>query len=373
MLTLAAAPKQYADADPMNPAVIASLSPDRYHARLVHRASSAMRSISLVITLLLLLSGCSWLGIGDDDDEDAEKSKTAGYTEKDFYDAIQKNLDTRNWTPAIEDLQALEAQFPFGNYAEQAQLELIYAQYGNRDYEATMATADRFIRLHPRHPNVDYALYMKGLASFAQSRGFFDNFLPTDETERDPGTARDSFTVFSELVNSHPSSIYSPDARKRMIHIRNVLAYHEIHVANYYFKRGAYVAAANRGRYVVENFQMTPAVPDGLAIMAEAYHLLGLQDLSAKAVAVLVANYPQHPSLNAGVFVYQKNVAQRPNRLLKFLTLGLNESNRAPYFDSRKIFDAASKAHTELELPTPPRSPAPTMPTAPTTAAPASP
>lgn len=319
-----------------------------------------MRSIGLVITLLFLLSGCSWLGIGDDeDDKDKDKSKTENYTEKDFYDAIQKNLDARNWGPAIEDLQALESQFPFGNYAEQGQLELIYAQYGNRDFEATIATADRFVRLHPRHPNVDYALYMKGLASFAQSRGFFDNFLPTDETERDPGTARDSFTVFSELVNSYPGSIYSPDARKRMIHIRNLLAYHEIHVANYYFKRGAYVAAANRGRYVVENFQMTPAVPDGLAIMAEAYHLLGLQDLSDKAVAILATNYPQHPSLKDRVFVYQKNVADSPNTLLKFLTLGLNESSRAPYFDSRKVFDAASSGHTKLKLPPAPRTPAP--------------
>ena len=235
----------------------------------------------LLVCSIFLTSGCAWLGSGDD--KDANKTDTSGYTETDFFEKIQEELASGYWFQAIENLEALEAQYPFGDYAEQAQLELIYAYFRSQDYEATIASADRFIRLHPQHPNVDYAYYLKGLASFVQSKGFFEQFLPTDETKRDPGSARNSFVTFNELLNRFPESAYAPDARKRMVYLRNILARHEIHVANYYFLRGAYLAAANRGRYVVENFQKTPAVPDGLAVMAQAYHFMQMQDLAADA------------------------------------------------------------------------------------------
>lgn len=301
-----------------------------------------MRLITLVLVAMMTLSGCSWMPFFGKDKED-EESKTAHYTETDFYDVIQRNLNSRNWKVAIQNLQALEAQFPFGTYAEQAQLELIYAYYRSADYDAAMSAADRFIRLHPRHPNVDYAYYIKGLSSLASSRNFFGNFLPTDQTSRDPGAAREAFAIFAELISRFPESSYAADSRKRMIFLRNLLARYEIHVANYYFKREAYLAAANRGRYVVENFQQTPAVPDGLAIMAEAYHLLGLNDLSTDAIRVLAANYPEYPSFNSdGTFVYQGIAPDDSKTWVKRLTIGLYDNARPPYFDTRHLYNPSA-------------------------------
>ncbi len=296
-----------------------------------------MRHIALILMISLLATGCSWLGFGDDDEEGPD---TQGYTEKEFFDAIQRSLNARNWSNAIQNLEALEAQFPFGDYAEQAQLELIYAHYKSSDHEAAIAAADRFIRLHPQHPNVDYAYYMKGLSSYSQGRSFFSNFLATDQTKRDLGLARDSFTSFNELLTRYPQSPYAADARKRLVHLRNILARQEIHVANYYFRRGAYLAAANRGRYVVENYQMTPAVPDGLAVMAQAYYLLDLKDLADDAVELLAANYPNHPALDeSGSFSFKEDVSGESRSLINRVTFGLADNSEPPGFDSRSTYN----------------------------------
>ena len=299
-----------------------------------------MRQLLLILLASFALAGCSWMPFVGDDEE--ETTETEGYTEEDFYNVIQRNLNASRWEQAIANLQALESQFPFGTYAEQAQLELIYAYHRSADYEAAIAAADRFIRLHPRHPNVDYAYYIKGLSHLSQSRSFLDSFLPTDTTSRDPGAARDAFGTFSELLTLYPNSSYSADARKRMIHLRNILARYEIHAANYYFERGAYVAAANRGRYVVENFQQTPSVPDGLAIMAEAYHLMGKEELSRDAVQVLAANFPDYPSLDAqGNFDYQGVTVDEDRSWARLLTLGLYDSRVPPHYDTRYKYNPA--------------------------------
>lgn len=306
-----------------------------------------MRFLTTSLLLcLLLLTGCSWLGFGDDEDE---KPETEGYTEQDFFDVIQRQLNASQWEEAIKNLEALEAQFPFGDYAEQSQLELVYAHYKKTDYEAAIAAADRFIRLHPQHPNVDYAIYMKGLSSYSQSRGFINNYLPLDPTLRDPATARDSFASFTELLNRFPGSTYAPDARQRMIYLRNLLARQEIHVANYYFKRGAYLAAANRGRYVVENYQQTPAVPDALAVMAEAYHLLGLNELAGDAAKLLAINYPEHPALDkAGNFDYWDESGSE-RTWLNLLTLGFyGKFDKPPSYDSRIIYNPVDIGKDEL-------------------------
>ncbi|MGB2420181.1 MAG: outer membrane protein assembly factor BamD, partial [Porticoccaceae bacterium] len=157
-----------------------------------------MKNIAYILLILSLsaTSGCSWLGWGDDE---TTEDDTAGYTERDFYEKIQSSLNAKNWSTAISNLQLLESQFPFGKYAEQGQLELMYAQYKSAAYEDAISSADRFIRLHPQHPNVDYAFYVKGLSEISQTSGFFDNFLPTDTSKRDIGTARDSFATFTEL------------------------------------------------------------------------------------------------------------------------------------------------------------------------------
>ena len=284
-----------------------------------------------------MTTGCSWMGWGEDETPEDE---TAGYTEKDFYEKIQSSLNANNWTMAITNLQLLESQFPFGKYAEQAQLELIYAQYKSGKYEESISSADRFIRLHPQHPNVDYAFYVKGLSEISQSSGFFDSFMPTDSTKRDIGTARNAFGTLSELLTRFPESPYTPDARKRLINLRNQLARAEIHAANYYFSRGAYLAAANRGRYVVENFQQTPAVPDGLAVMAQGYKLLGMQELSDHAVAVLAANYPEYPALDkSGAFDFDKRLVDKSDSLLGKITFGLIDRLEPPAYDSRATYN----------------------------------
>jgi outer membrane protein assembly factor BamD len=281
------------------------------------------------------------LGWGDDE---TTEDDTAGYTERDFYEKIQSSLNAKNWSTAISNLQLLESQFPFGKYAEQGQLELMYAQYKSSAYEDAISSADRFIRLHPQHPNVDYAFYVKGLSEISQVSGFFDNFLPTDTSKRDIGTARESFATFTELLSRFPKSPYAADARKRLVNLRNQLARAEIHAANYYFSRGAYVAAANRGRYVVENFQQSPAVPDGLAVMAQAYYMLEMQELSDNAVAVMAANYPEHPSLmEDGSFDYDRRLLDAENSFLSKITFGLIDRSQPPAFDTRYLYDRTTR------------------------------
>jgi len=302
-------------------------------------------SLMLLILSLSLTTGCSWLGWGD---EEQTEEDSAGLTEKDFYERIQSSLNASNWTVAISNLQLLESQFPFGKYAEQGQLELIYAQYKSGDYESSIASADRFIRLHPQHPNVDYAFYVKGLSEISQTGGFFDSFLPTDSSMRDIGDARGAFTTLTELLSRFPESPYAADARKRLVSLRNRLARAEIHVANYYFTRGAYLAAANRGRFVVENFQQSPAVPDGLAVMAQAYYLLEMKELADNSVEVLVANYPEHPSLDSnGQFDFERRLLADQDSWLDKLSFGVLKRIKPPSFDSRSVYDKVTR---EAEL-----------------------
>ena len=306
-----------------------------------------MKSIPFILLILSLslTSGCSWLGWGD---EEQTEEDSAGLTEKDFYERIQTSLNASNWTVAISNLQLLESQFPFGKYAEQGQLELIYAQYKSGDYESSIASADRFIRLHPQHPNVDYAFYVKGLSEISQTGGFFDSFLPTDSSMRDIGEARGAFTTLTELLSRFPESPYAADARKRLVSLRNRLARAEIHVANYYFTRGAYLAAANRGRFAVENFQQSPAVPDGLAVMAQAYYLLEMKELADNSVEVLVANYPEHPSLDSnGQFDFERRLLADQDSWLDKLSFGVLKRIKPPSFDSRSVYDKVTR---EAEL-----------------------
>ncbi|WP_312913916.1 outer membrane protein assembly factor BamD [Stutzerimonas nitrititolerans] len=269
----------------------------------------------LLIAIFALTAACS---------SNETISENLGETE--LYQQAQADLDNKSYTSAITKLKTLESRYPFGRFAEQAQLELIYAYYRNMEPEAARSSAERFIRLHPQHPNVDYAYYLKGLASFDQDRGLLARFLPLDMTKRDPGAARDSFNEFAQLTTRYPNSRYAPDAKARMVYLRNLLAANEIHVAHYYLKRQAYVAAANRGRYVVENFQGTPSVGDGLAVMTEAYQRLKLDDLAASSLQTLTLNYPEHASLENGQFVPLEQEADNRGWLSR-ATLGLIESD----------------------------------------------
>ncbi len=240
------------------------------------------------LTLMFVISFISGCSLFDID------VKEPDIPEPQLYEEALEALKNETWDVAIDKLENLESRYPFGRYSEQAQLELIFAYYKGARPTQAIAAADRFIRLHPQHDNIDYAYYLRGLTNFDADKSLTDRFLPTDPSQRDPGAARDSFSDFSTLLNRYPTSQYAPDARKRMLYLKNQLARYEIHVARYYINRGAFVAAANRGRYVVENYQETPAVPDALAIMVEAYSELGLQDPAGHARQILSNNFPDY-------------------------------------------------------------------------------
>lgn len=293
--------------------------------------------LSIMALFAVVLSSCSFFG-GDDDTDD---EFGAGKAERELYDSAISYLESSQSRVAIDYLEALESQFPFGAYAEQAQLELIYAYYRSSNHDSAMASADRFIRLHPEHPNVDYAFYMRGLITFTREASFIGQFLPLDITTRDPGSARESFAYFSEFLVRYPNSGYGPDARKRLIYLRNLLSRHEINTANYYFKRGAYLAATNRGKFVVENFQGSPSVPDGLATMALGYRLLGYTELADNATRVLAQNYPEHPALDEnGDFKNRDIVALTQRSWLNKATFGALDKPEILGFDTREMYNS---------------------------------
>ncbi len=242
----------------------------------------AMTRTLCLLLAISLLSACSWLP--------KDKEKSQNWSASKFYTEASTAMKEGDYEQAIELYEKLEARYPFGRYATQAQLDVAYVYYQYDEPESALAALDRFIKLHPRNSHVDYAYYLKGIVNFNRSIGFVDRFIPSDVSQRDAGAAMDSFDDFSELVRKFPNSKYSKDARKRLLYLRNNIAKHEVHVARYYLDRGAYLAAANRGVYVVENYQRAPAVREALQTMIEAYDKLGLDQLSADARRVLAVN-----------------------------------------------------------------------------------
>jgi outer membrane protein assembly factor BamD len=237
--------------------------------------------IHLFLLLAALLGGCGLLPT-DDDTKDWSASK--------FYAEASEALSDGDYEQAVKYYEMLEARYPFGRYAMQAQLDVAYAHYKDGEAESALAAADRFIKLNPQNPHVDYAYYLKGIVNYNRKIGLLDRYIPTDPSQRDPGSARDSFQDFSELLRRFPDSEYADDARQRMLFLRNNLAKSEVHAARFYLKRGAPLAAANRAKYVVENFPRSTAVRDALEIMVAAYTRLELPLLAADAQRVLDLN-----------------------------------------------------------------------------------
>lgn len=240
----------------------------------------------MVIAALSVLS-CSSPNISED----------SNLAAKQLYAQAKEALNKGNYDEAIEYYEILEARFPFGPYAEQAQFDSIYAYYKSDQPELAIVMAERFIKNNPRHPNVDYAYYIKGLANFELNASFFGRFLPLDHSQRDSAATEQAFQSFSELLSRFPKSKYAEDARQRMLFLRNKLAQREINVAEYYIKRGAYVAAANRAKYVLEKYPRTPSVPDALVILAKSYKVMNLQDLLADTMKILQLNFPDHAGI----------------------------------------------------------------------------
>jgi len=203
-----------------------------------------------------------------------------------------KLVDDGSYEPGIKVLEALTARFPFSDSARQARLDLIYAYYRAHEKESAIDAADTFIRENPTHPRIDYAYYMKGLVYFERSPNFLERWFSVDLSERPPQDARKSFDALLRVVSQYPNSEYAPDARQRMIYLRNRLAEYEIHVADYYVRRGAYVAALDRARYVIETYDGAPSTRRALEITVECYSKLELTDLATDARKVLAANFP---------------------------------------------------------------------------------
>jgi outer membrane protein assembly factor BamD len=247
------------------------------------------RSVTALAALLLAatLGGCGLFK----DTEDLEKNWTA----EQFYKAAKENLDNGSWDAAIKDYEKLEAKFPFGRYAQQAQLEIAYAYYKQGETAQCISAIDKFVKLHPNHPNIDYALYLKGLANFKQDLGPLQGLAKQDLADRDPKAARESFETFKDLITRFPESRYSNDARERMIYLVEALARHEIHVARYYISRGAYLAAANRAQDAIVRFPNSPTHKEALGVLVEAYDRMALPELRDDAKRVLARNFPEDP------------------------------------------------------------------------------
>ena len=220
------------------------------------------------------------------------QDETKNWSAQKLYTSAKEEMNDSNYEKAIKYFETLEARYPYGNYAQQAQLEVAYAYYKSNEPVSAIAAADRFIKLHPNHPHVDYAYYLKGLVNFNEDKGLFAILSDQDLTQRDPKAAREAFESFKELITRFPDSKYTPDATARMKYLVNALAYHDVHVARYYVKRGAYVAAANRAQSVVKNFPQSPAQEEALALMVKSYDALGLNVLRDDASRILKLNFP---------------------------------------------------------------------------------
>lgn len=252
------------------------------------RSVTAITARLLAILIAGIIAGC---GLGG-----KEYDETVGWSAQKLYDEAKDALNGANYTLAVKYFEKLEARYPYGRYAQQAQLEIAYAYYREGEVAQAVAAADRFIKLHPNHANVDYAYYLKGLANFNDDLGLMgivsEKILNQDMSERDPKASRESFENFRELVTRFPSSKYAPDAVQRMKHLVNVVALNEVQVARYYMRRGGYVAAANRAQYTLKEYPQTPATEEALFIMIKAYDALEMTDLRDDAARVMTKNFP---------------------------------------------------------------------------------
>lgn len=250
-----------------------------------------MRISPLVKFCLLLLivfaAGCHR---GDKKPDDAEVLPVDK-----MYDVAKTSLMSGNLSKATRYYQRLIARFPFGPYTEQATIELAFTQYKDGKNEDAYSTIGRFIKTYPTQKHVDYAYYLRGVINFDRDRGFLDRYANQDMTKRDQGNTSQSFSDLNELITKFPNSRYAPDARQRMIYLRDNLSKAQVHVAMYYLERGAYVAAINRSKDILEKYERTPAAADALAIMTLAYKSLNQEKLAADTERVLKLNYPDHP------------------------------------------------------------------------------
>jgi outer membrane protein assembly factor BamD len=251
-----------------------------------------MRSSLLALLATLFLAGCGLFS--DPGDE------TIGWSAQKLYGEAKDSMTAKDWPKAIKYLEKLEARYPYGRFAQQSQLEVAYAYWKDNERASAIAAADRFIKLYPNHEHVDYAYYLKGLINFNELQGLLSFLTNPDMTDRDPKSTREAFDAFKEVVNRFPDSKYAPDAAARMRFLVNALASHEVHVARYYMRRAAYIAAANRAQYAIQHYPQAPAVEEAVFILVKAYDALGMTELRDDADRVMQKNFPNSDYLKAG-------------------------------------------------------------------------
>jgi outer membrane protein assembly factor BamD len=237
---------------------------------------------SLAALVLLLFAGCA-----------TNFDETKNWGPERIYSTAREELENKNYQKAVGYYEKLESRYPYGRYAQMAQIESAYAYWKDNEVAQALAACDRFIKMHPDHPNVDYAYYLKGRINFNDDMGIMGYLTVKDMTERDPRAAQDAFDAFRELVTRFPQSRYAPDAHARMSYLVNALASAEVNVAEYYLRRGAYVAAVNRAQYTLTNYPRAPAIERALTVLVEAYDAMELNDLRDDANRTLKANFPE--------------------------------------------------------------------------------
>src|ERR687896_850559 len=251
-----------------------------------------MRRFSLLLVLGLFLG----LGACATDLQD----ETVGWSAQRLYGEAKDAMSSRDWPRAVRYLEKLEARYPYGRFAQQAQLEIAYAHWKDQERASAIAAVERFIKMYPNHASVDYAWYLKGLINFNDQYGLMTWLTSPDMSDRDPKSTRESFAAFKEVVTRFPESKYAPDAAARMRYLINALAAHEVHVARYYMNRGAYLAAANRAQYAIRHYAQAPALEEAVFVLVLAYDRLGMNDLRDAADRVMRNNFPDSRYLKSG-------------------------------------------------------------------------
>lgn len=257
---------------------------------MMKRKLGRLAAVALMLLPLFVLSACGLFP----DKPDATKDWSAAR----LYKEAKDELNSGAYDQAIKYYETLEARFPYGVHSQQAQIESAYAYFKQGEAASAVAAIDRFLKLHPNHPSADYAYYLKGLVYFNEDMGLIGRFSGQDITERDPKAARDSFDAFKELAQRFPESKYTPDGLARMKYLVNALASGEVHVARWYMRRGAYIAAVNRAQYALQNYPQAPATEEALFVMVKAYDALGMKDLRDDAERVMKKNFPKSAYLS---------------------------------------------------------------------------
>lgn len=250
------------------------------------RHGSFLKPVLVILTCVIGLSGCSSV-----DDRQIYDKMTA----EALYRKAYKQINNQHIKQGIDTLDALEARYPFGPYAEKAQLTSIYANYEMDDYPGTAAAAERFIQLHPRHKDVDYAYYMQALSNYQESLIGLNRYLPIPRAERDISASERAYFEFGRLIERFPDSVYAPDSYQRMVYLKNIMAEHELVAARFYLEKKAYVAAASRAIDIIQKYDGTPALPVALYILSTSYRALALNDLADDTALILKENYARSP------------------------------------------------------------------------------